>query len=386
MMKAKYKKYYDALKGKNFSSGISKMSSAVDATETGIAQMQSSMSASGWTELGAMTINNTTIPNMVLDVRMIKSNITGALTQAVTKVTELVSQLTELESLENEKDALGEKWTYTEGGSHTQSEVSSHNNKIDELERKITEKESACDGVIEAINGIKVEMVKPSINITSVAADNSVLTKNENTDTPKSDGTVYSDGKVKYSIPSDPTVAAKKAAFLGNCDDPNQYTFYQGNNLYGRHNELTLFDNTTGDIMKDHSTIHLKPGETRIITVKLPTDTGEITKITRTTADGNGVYRSGKVVTAKSDIDPDPNNIEYVRLVEGGYHKPSNMALLKNNSYDWIITATGTGTASCSQTCLWASTQTNGRNLKAMINLKVVVDDDNSNDKNKKKA
>ena len=72
MMKAKYKKYYDALKGKDFSGGISKMSSAVDATETGIAQMQSSMSASGWTELGAITINNTTIPNMVLDVRLIK--------------------------------------------------------------------------------------------------------------------------------------------------------------------------------------------------------------------------------------------------------------------------------------------------------------------------
>ena len=391
MMKAKYKKYYDALKGKDFSGGISKMSSAVDATETGISQMQSSMSASGWTELGAITVNDTTIPNMVLDVRMIKSNITGALTQAVTKVTELVSHLTELESLENEKDSLGERWTYTEGGSHSQSEVSSHNNKIAELEKKIADKEGACDGVIAAINGIKVEMVKPSINITGVGTDTSTddtLKKDDTTDTTKdatkSDGTVYSDGKVKYSIPSDPTVAAKKAQFLGNCDDPSQYTFYQGNNLYGRHNELTLFDNTTGEIMGDHSTIHLKPGETRIITVKLPTDTGEITKITRTTADGNGVYRSGKVVTAKSDIDPDPNNIEYVRLVEGGYHAPSNMALLKNNSYDWIITATGTGTASCSQTCLWASTQTKGRNLKAMINLKVVVDNTYDNDKDKK--
>jgi len=357
MMKAKYKKYYDALKGKNFSSGISKMSSAVDATETGIAQMQSSMSASGWTELGAMTINNTTIPNMVLDVRMIKSNITGALTQAVTKVTELVSQLTELESLENEKDALGEKWTYTEGGSHTQSEVSSHNNKIDELERKITEKESACDGVIEAINGIKVEMVKPSINITSVAADNSVLTKDDT-----STAATVSDG----------SIASKKAAFLGSVDDPKNYDTVPAN-FRNMRKTMQLFDNTTGEIIQDHGTIHLKPGETRVITVKLPTNTGMIQEIHRTTADGNGAYRSGNIVTAKSDVDPDPNVIDYVNYKSWSNHWPKNRAGLHNNSYDWVITAKADGSVQCSQTCEYTTSVSKGGNMKAMINLNVVV-------------
>ena len=181
------------------------------------------------------------------------------------------------------------------------------------------------------------------------------------------------------SIPSDPAIAEKKRQYIGDVDDPNQYTEYQGNNLFGRHNTLTLFDNTTGEIIQDHGKITMKPGETRVITVKLPTDTGMINQITRTTADGNGTYRSGKVITARSDIDPNPSNIEYVRLSEsktGSFHQPSNMDLLHNNSYDWIITANSEGKVTASQTCLWSSSMTKGRNLKGMINLVVEVKKD----------
>ena len=371
-MKAKYQKYYDALKGANLSGGVSKISAAVSSAKNGLSSMQSSLSSSSWSELGAMTINNVTIPSLIQDVDLLNTNVTGALTQVVTLCTELVSQLTELEALEQKLESLGSKWTYTEGGSKSKSEVNSHNNQITETETQITEKEASIDGTIASINGI------------SLATATSTTTTEESTTT-TSDGTVYSDGKKKYSIPSDPTIAAKKAAFLGDCDDPNNYTTYTGNNLYSRHNVLTLFDNTTGEIIQDHGSITMKPGETRIITVKLPSDTGEITKITRTTADGNAAYRSGKIVTARSDIDPDPNNIEYVRMVEGPYHEPSDLSLLKNNSYDWIITAKADGSVSASQTCLWSSTMTGNRNLKAMINLKVNVTSDGSDDTSKKK-
>ena len=70
---------------------------------------------------------------------------------------------------------------------------------------------------------------------------------------------------------------------------------------------MTLFDNTTGEILTDRSTITMKPGETRVITVKLPTNTGMINEIHRTSADGSSAYKSGKIVKATSDVDPDPN-------------------------------------------------------------------------------
>ena len=178
----------------------------------------------------------------------------------------------------------------------------------------------------------------------------------------------------KMSIPSDPTVAAKKQQWLKDVDDKSQYTYYQGNNLYGRRNVLEVFDNTTGESWRDDGkVITMKPGETRVLTIKLPTDTGVINQITRTTAHGNSVYETGQVVTAKSDIDPDPNNVEWVRMVEGGNHKPSNMELLHNNNYDWIITAKADGTVTASQTVLWSTDQTKGRNLKAMVDVKVNV-------------
>ena len=373
-MKAKYQKYYDALKGANLSGGVSTLSSAVSKCSSELSAVKGEGSA--WTELGAMTFNDVTIPSLMSAMDTFSSNVTGALTQVVTKCTEMVSALSELDALEKEKESLGSKWTYTEGGSHSQSEVSSHNNKIDELEKKIADKESSIDGMISAINGITVAEVSVVAAPAGSTTGTDELVANPS-DTTVSDGTVYSDGKVKYSIPSDPVIAAKKAQFLGNADDPNNYTHYNGSkeSMFNRHNELTMFDNTTGEVLKDMDSITLKPGETRVITVKLPSDTGEITKITRTTADGNAGYRSGKVVTARSDIDPDPNTIDYVRIVEGGqYHMPANQSLLKNNSYDWVITAKAPGSVTCSQTAMYSSEDTGPkRNLKAMVELKVNV-------------
>ena len=195
--------------------------------------------------------------------------------------------------------------------------------------------------------------------------------------TDTSAATAVGQGSTKMSIPSDPTVAAKKKEWLKDVDDKSQYTYYQGNDLYSRRNKLEVFDNTTGESWTDDGgEITLKPGETRVLTIKLPTDTGAINQITRTTADGSGAYRTGKIVTARSDIDPDPNNIEWVRLVESkgsGTHSPSDTTLLHNNNYDWIITAHSNGTVTASQTVLWSTDQTKGRNLKAMVDVKVHV-------------
>ena len=355
-MKAKYQKYYDALKGVDLSSSLTSLSSAVSKSNTELSAIKSDSAA--WQELGATSFNDVTLPGLISSVSLLSENISGALTQVVTKCTELVSKLTELESLEKDKESLGSKWTYTEGGSHTQSEVNDHNNKIDEAEKKITEKESEIDSLISAINSITLKEPTPETTQIDTSGAGSTVLK-------EADGS-------KISIPSDPAIAAKKKQFIGDVDDPNNYDAVNPNYRSMR-KTMQLFDNTTGEILQDHATITMKPGETRVITVKLPTNTGMINEIHRTSADGSGAFRSGKIVKAKSDIDPDPNNIEYVNFREWSNHYPANKSLMHNNSYDWVITAVAPGKVQVSQTCQYTTSASKGENLKAMINMVVDV-------------
>ena len=418
-MKAKYQKYYDALKGANIGAGQSNLSSAFSSSKSSMSGVQSALSSSSYTELAAMTINNITIPQISQAMDDAASSASSAIGEVISAVESLVGMLEALDSLEKELESLGSKWTYTEGGSKSKSEVNSHYNKIDELTKKVEEQESSIDGQIAAINGISVAAIDiASISVPTASADDTnakdeteekketeektpSTTKFEDAVSVSADGKLYWDGKSKYSIPTDATIAAKKAEFLGKWDDPSQYSYYNGNNLFGERNELVMFDNTTGEIIPDGKSITIKPGETRVLTVKLPTNAGPITQITRTTSDGNGAYNSKKIITGRSDLDPDPNNIDYIRIVElgpngAGYHAPANIEWTKNNSYDWIITGVGKGAAHASSTVLWSTEQTGGfgkRNLKAMINLDVNVvpdstgtstDDDKDKDKNKK--
>ena len=97
-MKAKYQKYYDALKGANLAGGVSALSSAVSTSSNELAAIKGDSAA--WNELGAQTFNDVTIPALIDGVSTLSSNITGALTQVVAKCTELLSALSELDSLE----------------------------------------------------------------------------------------------------------------------------------------------------------------------------------------------------------------------------------------------------------------------------------------------
>ena len=361
-MKAKYQKYYDALKGTNLSGGVSKISSAVNSAKTGLSSMQSSLSSSSWSELGAMTVNSVTIPSLIQDLDLLNTNVTGALTEVATKCTELVSQLTELEALEKKLESLGDKWTYTEGGSKTQSEVKSHNNEITQTEQQITDKESAIDGMIDAINGITLATVSST---TTSAGTESTGTDPLQTDT----GT----NSIDTSATTSADIAAKKKQFLGDVDDPNNYEAVHPR-FSAIRKEMTLFDNTTGEILTDRSTITMKPGETRVITVKLPTNTGMINEIHRTSADGSSAYKSGKIVKATSDVDPDPNKQLKVNY-KGRDGLPEDKSVLHTNYYEWIITAQpdGKGKVQCSQTCEYTTSASKAAHLKAMINLFVDV-------------
>jgi len=170
---------------------------------------------------------------------------------------------------------------------------------------------------------------------------------------------------------------AKKKAFMGDVNDASQ--FYIDLNYRNKLAHMTCFDNTTGEILKDNDILTLKPGETRILTVKLPDYCGEIDYVYRTTAQED---KSG-VITNKSDIDPDPNNIEWIRWDPNNpkrrYHLPQGLNL-KFNTYEWVITANRDGTFLASQTCEFRShgTASNGKAIKysgkkAMVAIKVIV-------------
>ena len=172
---------------------------------------------------------------------------------------------------------------------------------------------------------------------------------------------------------------AKKRDFMGDVNDASQ--FYIDPNYSNKLAHMTCFDNTTGEILKDGDVLKLKPGETRILTVKLPDYCGEIDHVFRTTAqkDDSGVIYN------RCDIDPDPNRVDYIRWEPGNpsrqYHYPASNVSTKFNTYEWIITAQRNGKFLASQTCEFQShgTDSSGKaykysGKKAMVAINVVVE------------
>ncbi len=338
-MQAKYQRYYDALKGKDFSSPISGYNNAISTSKSKMDTAQSIINSSVWVEKGLEIIKSSVFPSLNSQVQNIESGL-SALSTVAGKVNELISCLDVIKECDKELDSLGGKWTYTEDGSATESEVNSHNNKIDELNRKITEQENKADSIISAIN---------AITVTNTASATSA-----------SFSTIMTDLKENTSLES------KKQEFLGSLDDDS---WWVDPSYSTKAKELLCFDNTTGDIIKEGDTIYLKPGETRILTVRVPHNAGRVKQVIRTTA----WKPSGtNVVSTLSDINPDPNVVEYVNYKSNRNVWPSDLSVLETTSYDWIITANREGTVSISQTCEY-KVHDNGGTPKAMIDINVNV-------------
>ena len=95
----------------------------------------------------------------------------------LTKIKDLNTLKEEIDALEKEKSDLGGKWTYTEGGSKSKSDVSSHNAKIDEVESKITEKE----------NVFKTKQDEAKAKLAAIKAINPTITISKPAETTSSD-------------------------------------------------------------------------------------------------------------------------------------------------------------------------------------------------------
>lgn len=330
-MESKYQNYYDKLKGKDFNSYVSKYKNAINTVKTKISGVSTSIStnSSSWNEKGVKTVQTTTIPGLQKDVTAVEAGLT-ALTSAVTKTSTLVSKLESLDSACKAYDSAREE------------DKATYRSRVDTIEREI-------DNLITEINSI------------------TILTTVEEKEKKTVDDAKYRSVDISSSI------AQKKAAFLGDVNDASQYT--QASNYKAMRKVMTAFDNTTGEILTEHSTIRLKPGETRVITVKLPTNTGMIGELKRTTPDGDELYRTGKIVTAKSDVNPDPNVIDYVNYKSWSQHFPKGVDLHQNH-YDWIITANAKGEVEASQTCEYNLVDEPNWYSKAMFVLNVKVEED----------
>ena len=336
-MQAKYQKYYDALKGKDFSSPIGGYTSAISTSKSKMDSAQSIINSSVWIEKGLEIIKSSVIPSLTTQLQNIESGI-SALSTVAGKVNELISCLDVIVELDKQLESLGGKWSYTEGGTRTESEVNSHNNQIDEANRKISEQESSADAIIASINGISV-----SSSASAIAAGFS---------------------NIMTELKDSTSLEAKRLAFIGTLNDDSYWT---DPNYTKQARALTLFDNTTGEILGEGDSITMKPGETRILTVKLPTDAGKIDQIIRTSA---WKPSNSNVVSTLSDVNPDPNVVEYVNFHHN--HYPKDTSVLHANYYDWIITANQKGEVQISQTCLFKREE-GGPCPKAMVDIHVSV-------------
>lgn len=320
-MDAKYQKYYNGLKGKDFSPYVSKYKSSIDDVKNKLSSAQGSISEGSWSEKGIKLVKDTVFPVLTSEAASIENGL-GVLASAVSKVGNLYSKLESLDKACKNYDNCKEE------------EKETYRNEVDSIEKSI-------DAIIGEINGMSLEIENKSVSAYSSAM--TTLTELN-------------------------SIQALKEEFLGDVDDSSQY--YTDPRYRLRAGSLVCFDNTTGQILKEGDTLYMKPGETRILTVKLPNDSGMINQIVRTTADGNGAYNSGKYLTARSDVNPDPNVIDYVNYKSWSNHWPKGVNL-HTNHYDWVLTANSEGVVTISQTCEY--TNKSRSTPKAMVDLKVVI-------------
>ena len=320
-MQSKYQKYYSALKGKDLTSPLSGYRSALSNVENQINNINSTINSSVWEEKGMTLLKEKIIPKLEQEEKILENGI-DSLTKAVSKINSLESKLNELEN-----------------ACYALNNCSEDNKSI--YQSRVYRIENEIEGLINEINSIEIEEYE----------EEKETIVNEIDDLSK-----YTD------------IQKKKQAFLGSLDDDS----WSVDPTYAnKAKELLLFDNTTGEILKEGDLLNLKVGETRVLTVRIPHNAGHVKEVKRTSAGGEEKFINGRVVKAKSDINPDPNVVDYVNYKQDQYHIPEGVDL-KTISYDWIITATEPGEVQISQTCEYTVEENNGM-PKAMVDINVNV-------------
>lgn len=325
-MKTQYENYYNKLKNTSLVEKSNNLVSFFYALSDSHDKLKTSLDSNLWIELGKEEISKSVVQTMIKHTKDLENNVKESLVKACSLTqNDLYNLLVKLDKKEKELAILSEE------------EKPPRLGEISSIEREI-------DSKISEINNLNVSdlIVSP----TPLQTDLQINFQN---------------------LPKD--ISDRKKLFLGNVDNPAEYTVHP--NYVKMRKELRLFNNKTGEEIKPGSVVRLKKGEQLILTVKLPTNTGMIGELKRTTADGDHVARTKRVVHTLSDVNPDPNIVDFVNYKSWANHKPPGVNL-HTNHYDWIINGKDYGSATVSQTAEY--TANNAILAKAMTSIKVVVE------------
>lgn len=164
-----YKKYYEKLSGAtNIVSESDAISSSITSANEALSSLSSSLSSSGWNELGIQEIATSTIPSLVSNVNTFKTNIDSVLKAATTQA--INSLLPETEQLKKE-DENYERVTnklnnlyvptqYDNEGNETSlyrvyiTEKANLEEEKNNSEKKCIDFQKSCDAIANAIKAL----------------------------------------------------------------------------------------------------------------------------------------------------------------------------------------------------------------------------------------
>ena len=155
-MDAKYKRYYDKLKGVDLTGPASTVVSGFSSLSTNTSKLDSQISSSTWEELGLTSIKSSVIPAFQQAVSICQSN-GNVLQSACSEVSGLVSILESLEEACNNYDNCP-------NDEENKSKKQTLYNKVKELEAKADAKISAIKALSGSIQDVVItsnDTIKP---------------------------------------------------------------------------------------------------------------------------------------------------------------------------------------------------------------------------------
>ena len=162
-MNAKYKKYYDKLKGVDLQPKGQSVQTSCESNGNTLTSLSSAVSTEAWKELGVATMKSSVIPKLQEWNNTLKANL-DVLAKACVAAGELKTELEKLEKLVNEYNEIKQSdyqksvtKTGADGKTTTEMEddVAAFNEARQKKEKEIKDQENVCDTKISEIKGME---------------------------------------------------------------------------------------------------------------------------------------------------------------------------------------------------------------------------------------
>ncbi|MBR4260508.1 MAG: hypothetical protein IKQ33_00940, partial [Clostridia bacterium] len=170
-MVGKYKDYYDSLRGEMTAKG--KATTFVSEVQNMVQEFYSISNVMVyWSGQAKNAMTNDAMTRIMDELRITQENLQTNLEPCCEKIDKISNNLTtmqekedeylqlqnDLERVEGELSRLGGTWTYTEGGTRTESEVSSHNAQVEAKEQEKAQLEEKIEAIVAELDALKIEL------------------------------------------------------------------------------------------------------------------------------------------------------------------------------------------------------------------------------------